>query len=126
MSWQSYVDVQMVGTGFISRGAIIGSNGGIWAASPNFKIDAKEAAALTQCFQSVDAASSNGLYLNGEKYVLLRGNDRTVLGKKGSAGCHCVKTKKAILIGVYDEGILPTNVSTTMEKLADYLISLDY
>lgn len=38
MSWQGYVDTQLVGTGRVSQAAIYGLNGGLWAASPGFSV----------------------------------------------------------------------------------------
>ncbi len=35
-SWQAYVDDQLVGTGQLSNGVIIGQDGNTWAASPGF------------------------------------------------------------------------------------------
>ncbi|TPX34235.1 hypothetical protein SmJEL517_g03081 [Synchytrium microbalum] len=126
MSWQAYVDNSMVGTKSLSRGAIVGLNGGIWAISPNLKISPVEATALVNSFKDASAARGSGLYLNGQKYFFLGGDDRTVRGKLGAGGCHCVKTKQAVLVGIYDEGIAPGAASNVMEKLADYLISTGY
>lgn len=39
MSWQTYVDSNLVGTGFVSKAGIYGLNGGgVWAASPGFTV----------------------------------------------------------------------------------------
>jgi profilin len=38
----------------------------------------------------------------------------------------CVKTKQAILIGVYDEPIQFGEATKVVEALADYLISVNY
>lgn len=39
MSWQAYVDTNLVGTGFVSQAGIYGLNGGgVWAASPGFSV----------------------------------------------------------------------------------------
>ena len=37
-----------------------------------------------------------------------------------------MKTKQAILIGVYDEPIQPGEATKVVEGLADYLISVNY
>ena len=44
---------------------------------------------------------------------------------QGTGGACCVKTKQAVLIGVYESGE-PGVVNTIVEKLADYLISVGY
>lgn len=38
MSWQQYVDSNLVGTGHVSKAAIYGLNGGQWAVSPGFSV----------------------------------------------------------------------------------------
>lgn len=39
MSWQSYVDTNLVGTGYVSQAGIYGLNGGgVWAASSGFTV----------------------------------------------------------------------------------------
>lgn len=38
MSWQSYVDTNLVGTGNVSSAAIVGHKGGVWASSPGFTV----------------------------------------------------------------------------------------
>ena len=45
MSWQAYVDDQLVGTGMVNKACIIGLNGGVWAQSHGF--------AVCRCFLSV-------------------------------------------------------------------------
>lgn len=38
MSWQAYVDTNLVGTGNVAQAAICGLEGGIWAISPGFQV----------------------------------------------------------------------------------------
>jgi profilin len=38
MSWQAYVDSNLVGTGSVSQAAIYGVEGGVWASSPGFAV----------------------------------------------------------------------------------------
>ena len=38
MSWQSYVDDHLIGTGHVVQGAICGVDGAIWAASAGFNV----------------------------------------------------------------------------------------
>jgi profilin len=56
----------------------------------------------------------------------LKADDRSIYGKKGATGCVCVKTGKAVLIGVYNENTQPGQAATTVEKLGDYLIEQGY
>ena len=63
--------------------------------------------ALSRAFTDATAIRANGLIIGGEKYIALRADDRSVYGKKGAGGVICVKTKLAILVGVYDEKTQP-------------------
>jgi profilin len=38
MSWQAYVDNQLLATGKIAQAAIYGHNGSLWATSPGFQV----------------------------------------------------------------------------------------
>jgi len=49
-----------------------------------------------------------------------------VLSLQGASGACCVKTKQAVLIGVYAEGAQAGDCNTVVEKLADYLIGAGY
>ena len=40
MSWQSYVDDHLIGTGHVTQGAICGVDGALWAASAGFNVRA--------------------------------------------------------------------------------------
>lgn len=68
----------------------------------------------------------SGLKLQGVKYFLLRADDRSIYGKKGPGGVVCVKTKQAIIIGTYEEGIQPGEATKVVEQLGDYLIAANY
>jgi profilin len=58
MSWQSYVDTNLVGTGSVTKAAIVGHDGGSWAASAGFSIGADEAKALVAAFSVRSSFSS--------------------------------------------------------------------
>jgi profilin len=38
MSWQAYIDNQLLATGKIAQAAIYGLNGSLWATSPGFSV----------------------------------------------------------------------------------------
>jgi hypothetical protein len=57
MSWQSYVDDQLLATKLVSRAAIAGHDGNIWATSEGFPATAAEIKVGFQLF-SVDAEQS--------------------------------------------------------------------
>eukprot|EP01134_Creolimax_fragrantissima_P007796 CFRG7796T1 len=128
MSWQAYVDTNLVGTGHVSKAAIHGLDGNPWASSPGFTVSPAEANALIAGIADPTPLYS-GITLGGVKYMFLRNEpDRSVYGKKGAdAGCFIVKTGQCILIAVYEgSSIEPRQCSTVVEKLADYLVEVGY
>jgi len=38
MSWQEYVDSQLVASGQVSQGALLGTDGSLWASTPDFMV----------------------------------------------------------------------------------------
>ncbi|EEB86933.1 hypothetical protein MPER_15940, partial [Moniliophthora perniciosa FA553] len=52
MSWQAYVDTNLVGSGKVSKAAILGQGGGVWATSPGFDISPEEQKAIVSGFNS--------------------------------------------------------------------------
>ncbi|KAI9304888.1 profilin [Cunninghamella echinulata] len=127
MSWQSYVDQALISTNKIDQACIYGlENGEVWAASPGISLIDTEYDDLVKGFSDPTHLSANGLNINGVKYFILRADDRSIYGKKGNGGVINVKTNKAIIIGVYSEGVQLGEASGVVEKLADYLINLDY
>jgi len=122
MSWQAYVDTNLVGTGAVTQAAIIGHDGNVWAASPGFSVQPAQGQALVAAFKDATAIRSSGFQIGDVRYVTIRADDRSIYGKKGSGGVITVKTSKAVLIGVYNEKIQPGTAANIVEKLADYLI----
>eukprot|EP00182_Erythrolobus_australicus_P005254 CAMPEP_0185840076 /NCGR_PEP_ID=MMETSP1353-20130828/15639_1 /TAXON_ID=1077150 /ORGANISM="Erythrolobus australicus, Strain CCMP3124" /LENGTH=107 /DNA_ID=CAMNT_0028539355 /DNA_START=63 /DNA_END=383 /DNA_ORIENTATION=+ len=74
MSWQQYVDSQIIGAGFM-YGGIFGHNGAKWASSPGFAIAPQEAQSLAQFlgsskYKHLKALYEKGLTLCGQKYAV--------------------------------------------------------
>jgi len=126
MSWQAYVDTQLVGTGHCTKGIIIGHDGSLWAATAGFNLKGNEGRQLAQQFNDPTSAFSGGVLVAGEKYMCIKADNRSIYGKKGAGGVACVKTTQAILIGTYDDSIQPGQCANAVEKLADYLIENGY
>jgi len=126
MSWQAYVDQNLVGTGRIQQAAIIGLDGNTWATSAGFAVAPAEGKKVSGAFVNPSDIIASGVVLNNVKYLALRYDNRSIYGKKGPGGCVLVKTKQAILIGIYGEGTQPGDATNIVEKLGDYLISVGY
>jgi profilin len=77
-------------------------------------------------FKDASGIRANGLLIGGVKHIAIRADDRSIYGKKGTGGVVCVKTKQAVMIGMYDEPIQFGEATKVAEALADYLISVNY
>ncbi|KZT38274.1 Profilin/allergen [Sistotremastrum suecicum HHB10207 ss-3] len=126
MSWQAYVDTNLLGSGKVNRAAILGQKGGVWAASSSYTLSAQEQAAAVKLFADPAQAQANGVRLGGQKFFVINANERSVYGKKGGSGCVLVKTKQAVLVAEYDPPTQQTECTTIVEGLADYLIGVSY
>ncbi|KAH7102447.1 profilin [Auriculariales sp. MPI-PUGE-AT-0066] len=127
MSWQTaYVDANLVGSGKVSRAAIVGQQGGIWASSPGYTLSPEEQQHITKLFTNLDATRASGVKLAGQKYFALQVNERSFYGKKQADGVVIVKTKQAILVAEYAAPIQAGEATPVVEGLADYLISVNY
>ncbi|KAG6898898.1 hypothetical protein C0993_003000 [Termitomyces sp. T159_Od127] len=126
MSWQNYVDEQLIGSGKVTRAAIVGLQRGIWASSSGYTLSADDETALINAVNSPSSALSNGLRLRGQKFFIVQTNDRSLYGKKQADGIVVVKTTQAILVAEYDQPLQAAETTPVVEKLADYLISVGY
>ncbi|KAF8941307.1 profilin, required for normal timing of actin polymerization in response to thermal stress [Dissophora ornata] len=123
MSWQSYVDTNLVSTGKVTKGAIFGLDGSLWATTPGFNVGGAEVNKLIAAFTDVGDIAAHGLFLEGQKYVFLRKNEASgsIYARNGTAGVACVKTNQAVLVGYYAEGLQAGDCNQVVENLADYL-----
>ncbi|KAG6827225.1 hypothetical protein H0H92_012724 [Tricholoma furcatifolium] len=138
--WE-YVDTNLIGSGKVSRAAIVGLQGGVWAASAGYELVQKDWDALIKAVNDPTNALSNGVVLRGNKYLIVRNTDRSLYGKKVRSrsivapmqrftrrvqkadGIVIVKTTQAILVAEYDQPLQAGETTPVVETLADYLIS---
>jgi len=126
MSWQSYVDNQLMGSGMVEKAIIAGHDGTIWAKSDNINPSTDELNKLSSSFSDQSALTMSGLVIGGEKFIYLSGSDRVVRCKKGKSGLHAMKTQQAVLVAVFTEPVQHPHVASIVESLGDYLIGLQY
>ncbi|GFZ44483.1 hypothetical protein JCM24511_02205 [Saitozyma sp. JCM 24511] len=107
-----YVDDQLLATGKVTKAAIIGKQGGIWAASSGYNPPANR--------------SGNGITLAGFKFMTIKAEPDEVIGRKGERGVFLVPTTQAILIAEYDAPIQAADANIVVTKLADYLKGVGY
>jgi len=118
MSWQTYVDDQLVGAG-MEKAALIGHDGSVWATSAGFNVT--EGKQISELFNNPPNAFSAGISAGGVKYLGIKADSNSIYGKKGTGGIVMVKTGQAIVIGVYNDKLQPGNAANVAEKLGDYL-----
>lgn len=99
MSWQSYVDTNLLGTGKVSHAAILGLKGGVWAASAGFSLSPEEQKQLVAMFDNPSGVQASGLHAAGKKYFCLRADDRSVYGKLGVRITYSVVSPHSLRLG---------------------------
>ncbi|KAL7420396.1 profilin, required for normal timing of actin polymerization in response to thermal stress [Cryptotrichosporon argae] len=126
MSWQAYVDDHLVATGKVAKAAILGKQGGVWAASAGYNLAPAEQDAITKTFfTQPDAVRANGITLAGFKFMCIQANPDEVIGRKGERGVFVVPTTQAILVAEY-ENTPAGDANVIVTKLAEYLKSVGY
>ncbi|GAA5883149.1 hypothetical protein JCM16303_006114 [Sporobolomyces ruberrimus] len=126
MSWQAYVDTNLLGTGKINKAAILGQQGGVWATSGGYSLSTEEQGAIVKTFQNPSNAQASGVRAAGQKFFCLSADERSVYGKKAADGIVIVKTTQAVLVAEYAHPTQPGEATKIVEELADYLISVGY
>ena len=83
ISCQSYVDEQLVGSGKLSQGAIIGSNGKIWAVIESLKIKETDCELLEHLFNNKSKLCDSNktiipyITIADRKYSVIKAYERT-------------------------------------------------
>ncbi|GBP59320.1 Profilin [Eumeta japonica] len=126
MSWQDYVDKQLMASRCVTKAAIAGHDGNVWAKSEGFEISKDEVAKIVAGFENESLLTSGGITIAGTRYIYLSGTDRIIRAKLGKVGVHCMKTQQAVVISLYEEPIQPQQAASVVEKLGEYLITCGY
>ncbi|KAJ1993756.1 profilin, required for normal timing of actin polymerization in response to thermal stress [Dimargaris cristalligena] len=124
MSWQPWAD-NIVRSGFQS-GAICGQQGGVWASTPGCEIKETEIRSLADGFNDPTNLRSNGILVNGIKYFALQCDDKTLMGKKNDTGVICIKSKQAIVVGIYDSKLTAGQANINLNTVATNLANMGY
>ncbi|KAJ1971410.1 profilin, required for normal timing of actin polymerization in response to thermal stress [Dimargaris xerosporica] len=124
MSWQAWAD-NVTSSGF-KQGAIYGQQGGCWAASGGLDLKGSEHANLAAAFTDASGIRGQGLWVNGIKYIALQCDAECLMGRKGDTGVICIKTKQAILIGVYDANLQAGEANKRLTNIAASLSATGY
>ncbi|GMI89449.1 profilin 4 [Hibiscus trionum] len=129
MSWQSYVDEQLMSDiegqqgHHLTAAAIIGHDGSVWAKNSKFpELKGSEISDIMKDFDEPGHLAPTGLHLGGSKYMVIQGEPGAVIrGKKGPGGITIKKTGQALVLGIYEEPVTPGQCNMVVERLGDYL-----
>jgi len=126
MSWQSYVDDQLLNTKMVTHAVICGHDGNIWAKSADFVVTPEELKALISKYADTSMLAQSGITVAGKKYMYLSSTDKVIRAKKGTSGVHAIKTTQTYIVCVYEDPIVPEQAASVTEKLGDYLIQVGF
>ncbi|XP_023325264.1 profilin, partial [Eurytemora carolleeae] len=107
MSWQSYVDDQLLATKVVTKAVIAGHDGSIWATSEGFKVTTEDIKKILANFENRDLLAQNGITVAETRYIYLSSTDRVLRARKGNSGVHVMKTEQAVIICQYEEPVVP-------------------
>ena len=120
MSWDSYVE-NLCATGDVKQGAVVGSDGSVWAASPGFTVDGNWTN-LANWSADSSAFQSEGIKVGSEKFMYLKRDDETaeLYGKKGSASVSIARGATFFILGTSPDKPLP-QIRGEVCRVRDYL-----
>ena len=122
MSWQAYVDDNLVASGMVTAAGIYDLQGNPWAYSAGFDAQVAEVAAVCAHFAEPSGLTATGAMVNGVKYMYLRGEENdNVYVRKGATGVHFYKCATCVLVAFHDEGIPRGKCEDAVRNTADYL-----
>lgn len=114
-------------TGKIDKSVIYSRAGdSVWASSGGLQLQPAEISEIARGFDNPSGLQSNGLHVQGQKFMLIKADDRSIYGRHEAEGVVIVRTKQTILIGHYPAGVQAGEATKIVEQLGDYLISVQY
>eukprot|EP00056_Hartaetosiga_gracilis_P009560 m.137704 g.137704 ORF g.137704 m.137704 type:complete len:130 (-) comp13149_c0_seq14:1803-2192(-) len=127
MSWTSQAE-NLVATGKVTSSAIFGLDGVKWGGTEGFEPIGTEIQYILNALDDEQTAvllPKVGVTIGGKKYTYLRRDPgHSIIAKSKLGGCVISKTSKAIVIGVFKNPISVEQCVCEVERLVDYLISM--
>ena len=77
-------------------------------------------------FGNTDQLAMSGLSIGQKKYMYISSTEKVIRLKKGTSGCHIIKTGQTFIVCRYNEPIMPEQAAMVTEKLGDYLIEVGF
>jgi len=127
--WQPYVDQHLVGSGNVTKAAIVGHDGVTWATSPGFAPTKPELASILAGFSDPSKLQASGVVLQtagGKIFYVSQPSPNSFYCKKGATGLIIAKTKRAIIVAFHDDKVQTGNCTNTSLKIVDYLVNAGY
>ena len=124
MSWQAYVDTNLVASGMVTQAGIYDLQGNPWAytQSPPFAAQVAEVAAISAHFADPNKLAGTGAVIAGVKYMYVRGEENSeIYVKKGNTGVCFYRCNTCIIVAYHDDKIQPGSCSSATAKLAEFL-----
>eukprot|EP00995_Heteronema_vittatum_P007724 NODE_2877_length_730_cov_236.004405_g2032_i0.p1 GENE.NODE_2877_length_730_cov_236.004405_g2032_i0~~NODE_2877_length_730_cov_236.004405_g2032_i0.p1 ORF type:complete len:140 (+),score=44.55 NODE_2877_length_730_cov_236.004405_g2032_i0:142-561(+) len=139
MSWQTYVDQNLVALGQMKQAAILGLDGSCWAASPGFVIPEAEGVDLVSALAEPSTATHGALKVSGYPYPVVQITNTFAHGLKKAApgqsqgpsapvaGLCVAKSTRALVVGLYDDtATAGSKAALVVEGVRDFLVSIGY
>ena len=98
MSWQAYVDTNLLASGMVTAAGIYDLQGNPWAYSAGFAAQVAEVAAVSAHFAAPAGLAATGAVVAGVKYMFVQGEENVeIYVKKGATGvvfCRCARSPR--------------------------------
>jgi profilin len=122
-SWNEYITTVMADSGFVSKGAIYGTEGRKWAASKGFDVTSDEVKNLVSGFTDPTKLWVQGVKVGGKIYTCTRSESGLIVGRESAecTGCVIYRCNKCVVIAVHEEGAHPGGCFNLITKLGEYL-----
>lgn len=95
MSWQAYIDDNLLKSGMVTAAGIYDLQGNPWAYSAGFAAQVAEVAAVSAHFAEPTGLAATGATIAGIKYMFVQGEaNNEIYVKKGATGvvfCRCTR-----------------------------------
>ncbi|XP_064624722.1 uncharacterized protein LOC135486120 isoform X2 [Lineus longissimus] len=125
--WRNIVNNSMVGTGIVSKAAIVSQDGQILAQTKGLSIKKDQILTLARAIRNNPGELAvNGINLGDENFRYMRseiGNAVYGVDESGSGGCAVISTKRCLMIGIYEQRAHEAN--NLVEELSEYLRGRD-
>ncbi|KAI9924874.1 hypothetical protein ASPWEDRAFT_172164 [Aspergillus wentii DTO 134E9] len=125
MSFQGYVDSSLIATGNIDKAAIFSGVGdSVWGTSTGFSATPQELQSIIEGLSDAGPLHDNGLYLNGQKYLVTSADRKSLQAKKDHEGVYVFKTNQALILAHSPEGVAHEAAASVTKQLGDYLTGM--